>query len=555
MISSAFTLILITFFGGLIFFGLERKTALNLNAQYIAFMQQLNTTLSCVATTDGACASLTPGNGTAMYTALINSYMQDPTTLTDVWSPTSASVYLFAFTIVSTIGYGTFAPKTPGGQVFTIFYALVTIPVGGVALGKVAGTLLELGEWFLYMILSGRISRAFKESNRSGDGVLDYDDMRMAIQKAQGHEIHPEDFNEAVAEFDPFETHEISHATFTAIYLKVDKDEMQDVRATDRAKVCSLIVIGWLTLGMFYFSKAEGWTNVESMYFGVVTLTTIGFGDYYPTTPAGTGFHFLFCIFGLGFVATLLGALSALAAGGGGGDDEEEEEEGGDGDKDKGGDDDKADAKGKGKKAGTADDVDRRPQGGRKRIPAAMVDDLDDVLEDRPVPRRRLRRKSSTVSAVGGQTAMQSGARHSSTYTPRRGPTRGDRGYDDGDDNGAPQRRPAPRRGPPPQQAPVPEPAAVPQPQPNGLFGLPGIPLPPVDPLALFNWGGQQPATPPPPPPAPASQPERPPQRRPAQRPRPPPQQVYDNDDVEAAEPPPRPAPRRKPRPVPNDDQ
>jgi hypothetical protein len=76
------------------------------------------------------------------------------------------------------------------------------------------------------------------------------------------------------------------------------------------------MVLGWLLLGMRYFGKAEGWTMVEAFYFGIVTLTTIGFGDYVPTTPAGDAFHFLFCIFGLGLVATLLGALSALAAGG-----------------------------------------------------------------------------------------------------------------------------------------------------------------------------------------------------------------------------------------------
>ena len=135
-----------------------------------------------------------------------------------------------------------------------------SIPVGGVALGKVAGTLLELGEWALYSVLSSRISKAYAEANKNGDGILDYDDMRLAIQKAQGQEIDPKDFRAVVKENDAFETHEITKSNFTHIYLKIDKDEMQDVRATDRAKVCSLLVIGWLLLGMFYFSKAEGWS-------------------------------------------------------------------------------------------------------------------------------------------------------------------------------------------------------------------------------------------------------------------------------------------------------
>jgi hypothetical protein len=220
-------------------------------------MLTLQDALDCVGTIEGNCSSI---NGTSMYDTLINNYMSDPLTLIDVWAPNSNTVYLFAFTIVSTIGYGTFAPKTPGGQIFTIFYALISIPIGGVCLGKVAGTLLELGEWAAYCVLSGRIKTAYAEANKNGDGVLDYDDMRMAIQKAQGQEIDPKGFRAVVKENDAFESHEISHSNFTHIYLKVDKDEMQDARGADRAKVCSLLVVGWLLLGMFYFAGAEGWS-------------------------------------------------------------------------------------------------------------------------------------------------------------------------------------------------------------------------------------------------------------------------------------------------------
>ena len=254
-------------------------------------------------------------------------------------------------------------------------------------LGKLAGTLLELGEWACYTMFSGRIRTAYKEANKSGDGILDYDDMRMAIQKAQGHEIDPADFRNAVKENDKFETHDISHSNFVHIYLKVDKEEMQEARAADRAKVCSLMVLGWLLLGMRYFGKAEGWTMVEAFYFGIVTLTTIGFGDYVPTTPAGDAFHFLFCIFGLGLVATLLGALSALAAGGDDGGDEEEE--GGDGD-------DGGKKKAKGKKGGDDDEEE---------------EDEDDAPR-KPSKQTSGRHKAQPKSGLAGMAAMQEGARH-----------------------------------------------------------------------------------------------------------------------------------------------
>ena len=318
-----------------------------------------------------------------------------------------------------------------------------SIPVGGVLLGKLAGTLLELGEWACYTMFSGRISTAYKEANKNGDGILDYDDMRLAIMKAQGHEIDPSDFKSAVKENDKFETHDISHSNFVHIYLKVDKEEMQEARAADRAKVCALMVLGWLLLGMRYFGKTEGWTMVEAFYFGIVTLTTIGFGDYVPTTPAGDAFHFLFCIFGLGLVATLLGAISALAADSGGGDEEEE-----------GGDDDGG---GKAKKGGDDDDEEDTPR--------------------KPTRQSSVRHKTQQKSGLAGVAMMQEGARH-----------RHDRG-------GGGKGKRAPSVIEEEEEEEEDEPAPATPSTPTGLFGLPMVDFGAA--MPWMNMGGQ-PAAPPP---------------------------------------------------------
>jgi hypothetical protein len=51
---------------------------------------------------------------------------------------------------------------------------------------------------------------------------------------------------------------------------------------------CGLILFGAIVVGVI-----EGWTMIESTYWAVVTLTTVGFGDYHPTQKASTWF----CIF------------------------------------------------------------------------------------------------------------------------------------------------------------------------------------------------------------------------------------------------------------------
>ncbi|OCT64886.1 hypothetical protein XELAEV_18041123mg [Xenopus laevis] len=53
-----------------------------------------------------------------------------------------SSSFFFAGTVVTTIGYGTLAPRTPGGQIFCVIYALFGIPLNIIVLGHV-GKLLS----------------------------------------------------------------------------------------------------------------------------------------------------------------------------------------------------------------------------------------------------------------------------------------------------------------------------------------------------------------------------------------------------------------------------
>ena len=44
----------------------------------------------------------------------------------------------------------------------------------------------------------------------------------------------------------------------------------------------SVLVI--LATGTTFYTLVEGWTVIEALYFTVITLTTIGYGDLHPTT-------------------------------------------------------------------------------------------------------------------------------------------------------------------------------------------------------------------------------------------------------------------------------
>jgi hypothetical protein len=58
--------------------------------------------------------------------------------------------------------------------------------------------------------------------------------------------------------------------------------------------------------GTVFYTLVEGWSVLDSLYFTVVTLTTIGYGDLHPTTPLSKVFTILFVIAGVGFILGVL---------------------------------------------------------------------------------------------------------------------------------------------------------------------------------------------------------------------------------------------------------
>lgn len=58
------------------------------------------------------------------------------------------------------------------------------------------------------------------------------------------------------------------------------------------------------------YHELEGWGYVDSFYFTGITLSTIGYGDLYPTTDISKIFTVFFAFAGIGILAA---ALSIIA--------------------------------------------------------------------------------------------------------------------------------------------------------------------------------------------------------------------------------------------------
>ena len=65
-----------------------------------------------------------------------------------------------------------------------------------------------------------------------------------------------------------------------------------------------------LIIGMFFYNHVEHWTLLNSLYFSVITLTTVGYGDFTPHTDAGKIFTMVYILFGIGLILTLVNLIA-----------------------------------------------------------------------------------------------------------------------------------------------------------------------------------------------------------------------------------------------------
>jgi voltage-gated potassium channel len=77
-----------------------------------------------------------------------------------------------------------------------------------------------------------------------------------------------------------------------------------------KLKVAFLILISMIIIGTLGFHFIEGWNMLESLYTTMTTMSTVGYGDFYPKTAAGQVFTIFLIIFGVGSMLYTIGLLA-----------------------------------------------------------------------------------------------------------------------------------------------------------------------------------------------------------------------------------------------------
>lgn len=87
----------------------------------------------------------------------------------------------------------------------------------------------------------------------------------------------------------------------------VSLEEAKKVQTTFR--ILAVVSISYVAIGTGAMMYLEDFSFIDSLYFSVVSLTTVGYGDYSPETTPGKIFVMIYLLVGIGIIAALVSNL------------------------------------------------------------------------------------------------------------------------------------------------------------------------------------------------------------------------------------------------------
>ncbi|KAK7705830.1 hypothetical protein SLS64_007778 [Diaporthe eres] len=197
-----------------------------------------------------------------------------------------------------TVGFGDFSAATPLGRALLFPYALIGVISLGLVVGSIRSLVLERGQRQLSArLMEKKRKRTLRRMVRRGK-----DDILIPVTDEEADDDYPGRSTTSLTEYQ-------RRKREFELMRKIQ------IRAEHRRRwmAMGISTTVWLILwlvGAAIFQQSElryqGWTYFDGFYFAFVSLTTIGYGDVTPISPAGKSFFVIWSLLALPTMTVLI---------------------------------------------------------------------------------------------------------------------------------------------------------------------------------------------------------------------------------------------------------
>jgi len=195
---------------------------------------------------------------------------------------------LFTVYTVTTVGYGgpMPLPNTAAFHGFTSLYILV-----GISLVTVLGA----HTYQLITLETTKLRTSPRRGKRGGNNDLDDEQSDVSGQGGEGMVQEIDKYREQF--MTELEDLVKERPCIDATIVKIKEFQLY-LRTTKTGRFLAVVLpfLGMIFLGAIVVGTIEEWSPLESIYWSIVTLTTVGYGDYVPTKNSSVWFCTLFFI-------------------------------------------------------------------------------------------------------------------------------------------------------------------------------------------------------------------------------------------------------------------
>jgi len=85
------------------------------------------------------------------------------------------------------------------------------------------------------------------------------------------------------------------------------------IKSDEEFRVLLVVLLTLLVGSTYFYWSVEGWSVIDALYFSVMTMSTIGYGDLVPTTTLSKLFTIIYSLLSIGvFVAVVSKIVAAI---------------------------------------------------------------------------------------------------------------------------------------------------------------------------------------------------------------------------------------------------